>query len=140
MKIQFWNTDKGFFLVNEGTYYAQLIDDTATLVSRIIIEIDNDEYPRYKEYCKGNKLAKIIRVETHSNYVGKGYASKLIKFVINKFKGYNLVLLCSPCKRIENTDTLKTVSDLENFYSKFGFVRTNEFLPTMIRKSKYIWK
>ena len=136
MKIQFWNIDKGFFLANEGTYYIQLIDDKATLVSKIIIEINNDEYPRYKEYCKGNRFAKIIRVETYPNYVGKGYATKLMNFLIKKFKYYNILLLCSPCKREENTDTLKTISDLEMFYSKFGFIRTNELLPTMIRKSK----
>ena len=88
MKIQFWNTDKGFFLANEGTYYIQLIDDKATLVSKIIIEINNDEYPRYKEYCKGKLFAKIIRVETYPNYVGKGYATKLMNFLIKKFKYY----------------------------------------------------
>ena len=135
MKIQFWNTDKGFFLVNEGTYYAQLIDDTATLVSRIIIEIDNDEYPRYKEYCNGNKLVKIVRVETNPNYVGQGIATKLIQLAIKQFEDYNFVLLCSPTKRTEDTDTLKTVSDLQMFYSKFGFVKTTEFLPTMVRKT-----
>jgi GNAT superfamily N-acetyltransferase len=130
MKIQFWET-------NNKCYCIQLIDDTATLVSKMIIDIDCDEYPRYKKYCKGNKIAKIIRIETYPNYVGKGYASKLIKFAIKKFQDYNLVLLCSPYKRDENTDTLKTVEDLEIFYSKFGFIRTNEFLPTMIKKSKY---
>lgn len=135
MKIQFWNTDKGFFLANEGTYYIQLIDDKATLVSKIIIEINNDEYPRYKEYCKGKLFAKIIRVETYPNYVGKGYATKLMNFLIKKFKYYNILLLCSPCKREENTDILKTVSDLEKFYSKFGFIRTNELLPTMIKQA-----
>lgn len=127
MKIQFWNTDK-------GTYYIQLIDDKATLVSKIIIEINNDEYPRYKEYCNGNKLAKIIRVETHPNYVGKGYATKLMNFLIKKFKYYNILLLCSPCRN-NGTDTLKTVADLQMFYSKFGFVRTEELLPTMILKA-----
>lgn len=136
MKIQFWNTDKGFFLANEGTYYIQLIDDKATLVSKIIIEINNDEYPRYKEYCKGKLFAKIIRVETYPNYVGKGYATKLMNFLIKKFEYYNILLLCSPCKREENTDTLKTISDLEMFYSKFGFIRTNELLPTMIKQAK----
>lgn len=135
MKIQFWNTDKGFFLANEGTYYIQLIDDKATLVSKIIIEINNDEYPRYKEYCKGKLFAKIIRVETYPNYVGKGYATKLMNFLIKKFEYYNILLLCSPCKREENTDTLKTISDLEMFYSKFGFIRTNELLPTMIKQA-----
>ena len=135
MKIQFWNTNKGFFSSNEGTYYIQLIDDKATLVSKIIIEINNDEYPRYKEYCNGDKLAKIIRIETHPNYIGKGYATKLMNFLIKKFKYYNIVLLCSPQKRCEDIDTLKTISDLEMFYSKFDFIRTNELLPTMIRKA-----
>ena len=127
MKIQFWENNK--------KYYLQLIDEGASLVSKMIIDINCDEYPRYKKYCKGDKLAKIIRVETNPNYIGKGYASKLIKFVIKKFKEYNFLLLCSPCKRWEDTDTLKTVADLEMFYSKFGFTRTDELLPTMIRKT-----
>ena len=127
MKIQYWESNHKI--------YIQLIDNTATLLSKIIIDINCDEYPRYKEYCKNNKLVKIIRVETHPNYIGKGYASKLIKFAIKKLKEYNFILLCSPCKRSENTDTLNTISDLENFYSKFGFIRTKELLPTMIRKS-----
>ena len=124
------------YLKSNDKCYIQLIDNTAILISKIIIDINCDEYPRYKEYCNGTKLVKIIRVETNPNYIGKGYASKLIKFAIQKFKEYNFLLLCSPCKRLENTDTLKTISDLEMFYSKFGFVRTNELLPTMIRKSK----
>ena len=33
------------------------------------------------------------------------------------------------------TDTLKTATDLQIFYSKFGFVRTNELLQTMIYKA-----
>ena len=59
-----------------------------------------------------------------------------MKFLIKKFEYYNILLLCSPCKREENTDTLKTISDLEMFYSKFGFIRTNELLPTMIKQAK----
>ena len=127
MKIQYWE--------NKCKCYLQLIDDTATLVSSLTIDIECDEYSRYKEYCHGNKLAKIIRVETNPSYVGKGYASKLIRYAIKKLNGYNLVLLCSPCKRSGNPDTLVTVGNLEKFYSKFGFIRTNELLPTMIRKA-----
>ena len=117
--------------------YIQAFNNEETWLSTVILDTNCDEYPRYKEYCNGNKLAKIIRVETNPNYVGQGIASQLIKNTINKYKEYNLILLCSPCKREENTDTLKTISDLEMFYSKFGFIRTNELLPTMILKTKY---
>jgi len=129
MKIQYWQGGNKCFL--------QLINDEARVVSSVVIDLKCDEYPRYKEYCKGNKLAKIIRVETNPNHVGKGYASKLIKHAIKKLNNYNLVLLCSPCNRWEDTDTLKTVSDLQIFYSKFGFIKTNELLPTMIKQAKY---
>lgn len=104
-------------------------------VGVLILDLDCDEYARYKKYCIGNKLAKLVRVETNPTYVGKGIASSLIKAAIANFKNYNIVLLCSPCKRSENTDTLKSVSDLQMFYSKFGFEKTDELLPTMIRKT-----
>jgi len=119
----------------KGDIFAQLFDNSGLWLSTIIININCDEYPRYKEYCKGNKLAKIVRVETNPHYVGKGFASELLNEIINKFNDYNLLLLCSPCKRCGNVDTLNTVSDLQNFYSKFGFKRTNELLPTMILKA-----
>ena len=114
-------------------------ENTSLLAGEVIIDMSGDEYPRYKEYCNGIKLAKIIRVETSPLYVGKGVASKLIKTAIEKLNNYNLLLLCCPCGRFErgeNTDTLKTVSDLQMFYSKFGFVKTNELLPTMIKVMK----
>jgi len=123
------------YLESNNKYYIQAFNEDDMWLSTVIIDIECDEFPRYKEYCNGNKLAKIIRVETNPNYVGKGYASKLIKLALNKFKTYNIVLLCSPCKRWEDTDTLKTAKDLQIFYSKFGFVRTNELLPTMIYKA-----
>jgi GNAT superfamily N-acetyltransferase len=129
MKIQYWEGGSKCFL--------QLINDEARVVSSVVIDLKYDEYPRYKEYCNSEKIAKIIRVETNPNHVGKGYASKLIKYAIKKLNDYNLVLLCSPQKRWEDTDTLKTVTDLQMFYSKFGFVKTNELLPTMIKQAKY---
>ena len=109
--------------------------DNETLLGVIVLDINCDEYSRYKEYCNGNKLVKIVRVETNPNFIGKGIASKLIKLAIECYNDYNFVLLCSPCKRSENTDTLKSVGDLQMFYSKFGFVKTTELLPTMIRKT-----
>lgn len=116
---------------NSG-YSIQLFSDDEIWLGSIVIDTNCDEYARYKEYCNGDKLIKIIRVETNPNHINEGIASKLIKLTIKKFKKYNIVLLCSPCKRLEDTDTLKTVSDLEMFYSKFGFKRTKELVPTMI--------
>lgn len=122
------------YFEHNNNYFIQAFNNE-TLIGNIIIDTNCSEYPRYKEYCNGNKLAKIIRVETNPNYVGQGIATKLIKNTIDKYKEYNLILLCSPQKRLEDTDTLKTVSDLQMFYSKFGFVKTTEFLPTMVRKA-----
>ena len=127
MKIKYLETDTKCFI--------QAFNEDEILLSTIVLDIKCDEYPRYKEYCNGNKLIKIIRVETNPHYIGQGIASKLIKLTLEKYKNTNFVLLCSPCKRLENTDTLKTVTDLQIFYSKFGFVRTNELLPTMIYKA-----
>lgn len=121
------------YLVLNNQCYIQAYNEEETLLSTVILNINCDEYPRYKEYCNGNKLAKIIRVETNPNYIGQGIASTLIRNAISKYKDYNFVLLCSPQKRLEDTDTLITVKDLQMFYSKFGFVKTNELLPTMIR-------
>jgi predicted GNAT family N-acyltransferase len=56
--------------------------------------------------------------------------------VISRFKAYNIVLLCSPQKREGDCDTLKSVTDLKKFYEKFGFKKTGELLPTMIRKAE----
>lgn len=121
------------YLVLNNQCYIQAYNEEETLLSTVILNINCDEYARYKEYCNGNKLAKIIRVETNPNYIGQGIASTLIQNAIEKYKDYNFVLLCSPQKRLEDTDTLTTVKDLQMFYSKFGFVKTNELLPTMIR-------
>lgn len=121
------------YLVLNNQCYIQAYNEEETWLSTVILNINCDEYARYKEYCNGNKLAKIIRVETNPNYIGQGIASTLIRNAINKYKDYNFVLLCSPQKRLEDTDTLTTVKDLQMFYSKFGFVKTNELLPTMIR-------
>lgn len=127
MKIKYLETDTKCFI--------QAFNEDEILLSTIVLDIKCDEYPRYKEYCNGDKLIKIIRVETNPHYVGQGIASKLIKLTLEKYKNTNFVLLCSPCKRLENTDTLKTATDLQIFYTKFGFVRTNELLPTMIYKA-----
>ena len=68
--------------------------DNETLLGVIVLDIKCDEYFRYKEYCNGNKLVKIVRVETNPNFIGKGIASKLIKLAIDRYNDHNFVLLC----------------------------------------------
>ena len=101
----------------------------------VIVLKESYEYPRYKHLCNGEKLLNITRVETKATHTNEGIASALINEAINRYKEYNMVLLCSPQKREGDCDTLKSVTDLKKFYEKFGFRKTGELLPTMIRKA-----
>ena len=76
MKIKYLETDTKRFI--------QAFNEDEILLSKIVLDIKCDEYPRYKEYCNGDKLIKIIRVETNPHYVGQGIASKLIKLTLEK--------------------------------------------------------
>lgn len=91
------------------------------------------EYNRYKHLCNGDKMLKIVRLETSPNHVGEGIASSLMNKFIDSHKDYNMYLLVSPQAR--EKDTLRSVTDLKKFYEKFGFRKTGELLPTMIRKA-----
>lgn len=104
-----------------------------TLVSQVTLDMYG-EYPRYKQFCNGDKIARIVRLETTPSYIGLGFGSEVLKKALEYLDmwGYNVYLLCSPQHR-EGNDTLKTVTDLKSFYSKFGFKKTWELLPTMIR-------
>lgn len=104
-------------------------------LGQIVLEFTND-YPRYKHLCNGEKLLNITRVETKATHTNEGVASALINEAINRYKDYNMVLLCSPQPREGGCDTLKSVIDLKKFYEKFGFRKTGELLPTMIRKAE----
>lgn len=104
-------------------------------LGKVIVDTKNVEYERYKHLCNGNKLAKIVRVETDSEYCGWGVATKLLKEVIRVYKDYNLYLLCHPMPRGHCDESHKTVKDLIRFYGKLGFVPCGELLPTMIRKA-----
>ena len=115
--------------------FIHAFDNDEKWLSTVSIDLDCGEYPRYKSLCNGEKIAKLVRVETNPHYVGRGIASSLIRYAIKLFKEYNIVLLCDPQHRWEDTDTLKTVGDLKKFYEKFGFHKTGELLPTMIRKA-----
>ena len=104
-------------------------------LGQIVLEFTND-YPRYKHLCNGEKLLNITRVETKATHTNEGVASALINEAINRYKDYNMVLLCSPQPREGGCDTLKSVIDLKKFYEKFGFRKTGELLPTKIRKAE----
>jgi GNAT superfamily N-acetyltransferase len=108
---------------------------TGVHLGKVIVDTKNVEYERYKHLCDGNKLAKIVRVETDSEYCGRGVATELLKEVIRAYKDYNLYLLCHPMPRGHYDESHKTVKDLRRFYGKLGFVSCWELLPTMIRKA-----
>ena len=93
------------------------------------------EYNRYKHLCNGDKLLKIVRLETSSNHTNNGVGSALINKTIELYPEYNMYLLCHPMPRGNCDETHKTVGDLKRFYSKFGFVSCGALLPTMIRKA-----
>lgn len=48
------------------------------LVSQVTIDMYGD-YPRYKDYCNSNKVARIVRVETSPSYVGRGFGTRVMK-------------------------------------------------------------
>lgn len=104
------------------------------LVSQVTIDMYGD-YPRYKDYCNSNKVARIVRVETSPSYVGLGFGTRVMKKALEYLDklGYNSYLLVSPQTR--EKDVLRTVADLKTFYGKFGYKSTGELLPTMIRKA-----
>lgn len=100
-----------------------------------IVLSDDIEYERYKDRCNGDKLLKIVRLETSNEYTNKGIGSALIRKAIELYPEHNMYLLCHPMPRGNCDAKHKTVSDLKRFYSKFGFVSCGELLPTMIRKA-----
>ena len=104
------------------------------LVSQVTIDMYGD-YFRYQQYCNGNKIARIVRVETSPSYVGRGFGTTVLKKALEYLDklGYNSYLLVSPQAR--EKDVLRTVADLKTFYGKFGYKSTKELLPTMIRKA-----
>jgi len=104
------------------------------IVSQVTIDMYG-EYPRYKDYCNSDKIARIVRVETSPSYVGRGFGTMVMKKTLEYLDklGYNSYLLVSPQTR--EKDVLRTVADLKAFYGKFGYKSTEELLPTMIRKA-----
>lgn len=64
----------------------------------------------------GNKVAYIWEIVTDKNYVGRGIASKLIEYIIDKYKGYEIY----SCIDINNYSSLK-------LHEKYGFYTLYEF-------------
>ena len=131
--------DKRFeFIIHSGvkSVFISLHDkDKDVIVSQVTLDMDG-EYYRYKHFCNGDKIARIVRIETTPSYVGHGFGTKVMKKVLDYLdeRGYNSYLLVSPQPR--DVDKMRTLTDLRRFYSKFGFIKTRELLPTMFRKAK----
>ena len=85
---------------------------------------------------KGNNKVHINYVVTNISCTGRGIATMLLNKVIEIFKGYEISLLVKPMPRDNENIKYKTVKGLREFYSKFGFVRTDDpCLVTMILKN-----
>ena len=93
------------------------------------------EYTRYRNQCNGNKLLKVVRLETDHKFTNCGVATALLKEAFKRYPDYNFYLLCHPMPRGRCDIKHTTVKDLRRFYSKFGFEPCGELLPTMIRKA-----
>lgn len=100
-----------------------------------VVLSEDVEYPRYKNLCNGDRLLKIVRVETAREYTGCGVATALLNELFRLYPHDNFYLLCHPMPRGMCDDKHKTVKDLRRFYGKLGFVPCGELLPTMIRKA-----
>ena len=121
--IEFRESCKTIFAYKNGVYLGA------------IVLSDDIEYNRYKDKCNGDKLLKIVRLETSAEYTNKGVGTALINKAIELYPEYNFYLLCHPMPRGNCDELHKTVADLKRFYGKFGFVPTGELLPTMIRRA-----
>ena len=115
-------------------HYIRAYEWNGECLGKIVLKF-TDDYPRYKHLCNGKNLLEITRVEAKATHTNQGVATALLNEAINRYKDYNMVLLCSPQPREGGCDTLKSVIDLKKFYEKFGFKKTGELLPTMIRKA-----
>lgn len=100
-------------------------------IGKVCVDLDSEDANRYvKAY--GGRWAKIILVQTSTQYCKKGIATSLINKVLETLGDYNLYLNVIPIKR-DATD--KDKSQLVDFYSKFGFRKYDADIctTTMIR-------
>jgi len=116
---------------NQKCIVPKLKEDGRSMGSLVIQDGSSKYYNRFAEYCNGNGKLMIIKLLlVHQKYAGNGIATALIKKALEVYKDYNLVLLVHPCAHMAMSG-----DQLQQFYSKFGFVRTGELQRTMVRKA-----
>jgi len=119
---------------NQGAYVAFFAKEKATgnTIGTVMVNPSYGGFNRYADYCKANgKLAWIIIVKVDKSYTNRGVATSLMRKVMKKFHNWNVGLVVAPC--LHQT---MSQNQLKEFYSKFGFIRTNELFPTMIRRAE----
>lgn len=97
----------------------------------VLLELNGD-LNRYGEYCNGNKLAHIVRLETKYSYTKQGVAHTLLNKLFTDFNNWNFSLFVYPGYRGEKDFNKK---DLQKWYTQFGFERTKELISTMVKKA-----
>ena len=97
----------------------------------VLLELNGD-LNRYGEYCNGNKLAHIVRLETKYSYTKQGVAHTLLNKLFTDFNNWNFSLFVYPEYRGEKDFNKK---DLQKWYTQFGFERTKELISTMVKKA-----
>lgn len=105
--------------------------NTKEEVGFVLVDLHGD-LNRYREYCNGDNLAHIVRLETEYSYTKRGIAHALLNKLFETFKDWNFSLLVYPTYRGEKDYYRK---DLQKWYEQFGFVRTKEFTTTMVKKN-----
>ena len=126
--------EKYFISKNNDTKnpsYFTVDKETGKKIGFLIAKDSSDIYCRFAEYCNGKKLMSIIIVYVQKDYIGNGIGTALINKLLKDYKDYNILLIVNPMMH-------KTLSkeELYKFYEKFGFVRTNELVCTMIKKAE----
>lgn len=129
--------DYDIVVVNDERFSQKCIvpkrkEDGHSLGSLVIQDGSSKYYNRFAEHCNGNgKLMVMKLVLVHEKYAGNGIATTLIQKALEIHKDYNFVLLVCPCAHMAMSG-----DQLQEFYSKFGFVRTGELQRTMVRKAR----
>ena len=111
--------------------YAHAYDeDSDTHLGCVCVALKDVEFARYKSLCKGDKLAKIIRVETNRSFTNLGVASGMLNEVVKQLEGWNIYLNVVPCPRSDFERHALTRERLVHFYAKFGFKMAPDVLTT----------
>ena len=99
-------------------------------IGEVCVDLNSEDDARFVKRYSG-KFAKVVLVHTSEKYTRQGVASALLNKTIEVLNGYNLYLYVIPSKRNSRD---KDKNQLVSFYSKFGFVQTDDVLvTTMVR-------